>query len=84
MGLRASKAELLRAHHDALGPCTWVEDSPDHALAGAEVGHRCFLVDHPYNAGFEDPRVTRVAGWSDVLAALEPGLARAAAGAART
>ena len=76
VGLRGSKEALLRAHLERLGPCVWVEDSPAHAVAGAEMGHRSFLVHHAYNAGLDHPGVTRVAGWGDVLAALEGDLAR--------
>lgn len=57
--LRASKTPIL----DMYEPAVWVEDHFGHAVAGAELGHRTFLLDRAYNRGQEHPLVTRVPDW---------------------
>jgi uncharacterized HAD superfamily protein len=63
-----------------LGCAVALEDSPTQALAYAEAGLRVYLFDYPYNADLRHPRLQRVAGWADVLAA--EGLAEPIAPAA--
>jgi len=45
----------------------WIEDKPENAELGAELGLRSILIDHPYNAEYE-PRneITRVSSWADI------------------
>ena len=44
-GLEQPKHEVLSSYDTSW----WVEDNITHALAGAEIGHRTFLLDRPYN-----------------------------------
>jgi hypothetical protein len=57
--LRAEKTPILSLYE----PAVWVEDHFGHAVAGAELGHRTFLLDRQYNRGQEHPLVTRVPDW---------------------
>jgi hypothetical protein len=53
-------------------PAIWVEDHYGHAVAGAELGHRTFLIDRPYNRQTVDhPQVTRVHDWHEIAAHLK-------------
>jgi hypothetical protein len=64
--LKAEKTPILSLYE----PAIWVEDHFGHACAGAELGHRTFLLDRAYNRGQEHPLVTRVPDWhaiADVL-----------------
>lgn len=63
---RGSKREHLESYPEAI----WVEDSFNHAVVGAETGHRTFLLTRPYNVGLAHAGVTRVANWYDIEAAL--------------
>lgn len=63
----AAKEDYLRWY----APAIWVEDHPRHAVVGADAGHRVFLIDRPFNAGFEHPKVTRVADWNEIREHLE-------------
>jgi hypothetical protein len=64
--LQGSKRELL----SWFAPAIWVEDHFEHAVTGAELGHRVFLMDKPYNAGLVHPGVTRVTGWNMIATIL--------------
>lgn len=64
--LRASKGDALALHP----PAVWVEDHFNHAVTGAEMGHRTFLLDKPYNRGNDHPLVTRVNDWHEIAAHL--------------
>lgn len=44
----------------------WVEDKPENAVLGAEMGLQSILIDHPYNRDFSHPDVTRVKNWKEV------------------
>lgn len=59
-GYAKPKTEVLKLFRDAV----WIEDSLNHALDGAELGHRTFLIDHPYNQGEGD--FTRVTNWLEI------------------
>lgn len=52
-----------------LGCAIALEDNPTQALAYAESGLRVYLFDYPYNGHIRHPRIRRVAGWAEVLAA---------------
>jgi|HigsolmetaAR203D_1030402.scaffolds.fasta_scaffold08510_7 hypothetical protein len=60
--LRAAKTEQLRAY----SPSVWVEDNALHAIDGASVGHRTFLLTRPYNECDPIAAVTRVRSWHDI------------------
>lgn len=63
-GYSGTKEHALRSYE----PTVWVEDNQKFATLGAELGHRVFLLDHPYNQG-EGP-YTRVNNWHDIEAIL--------------
>jgi uncharacterized HAD superfamily protein len=44
----------------------WVEDKPENAVLGAEMGLQSILIDHPYNKDFSHPDVTRVKNWKEI------------------
>ncbi|RYD26061.1 MAG: hypothetical protein EOP89_07830 [Lysobacteraceae bacterium] len=64
--LRGDKTPILSEYE----PCVWVEDHFGHALAGAELGHRTFLLDRAYNRGQDHPLVQRVPDWHAIAEAL--------------
>ena len=63
IGLSLSKTEMLKTYPSSI----WVEDLLKNAVDGADVGHRAFLLDRPYNQS-EDrhPGVTRVRDWHSI------------------
>lgn len=62
IGLTLCKREALEAYPSGV----WVDDLPRHAVAGAELGHRSFLIDRPYNTDHHHPAVTRVLDWHEI------------------
>lgn len=62
VNLRSPKSPILAMYDEAI----WVEDHFGHAVAGAELGHRTFLIDRPYNRGQHHPLVTRVTDWHEI------------------
>lgn len=62
VGLRQPKSHILEQY----APAIWVDDNFNHAVGGAEVGHRTFMQSHGYNAGLSHPLVTRVADWHEI------------------
>ena len=65
-GLRGDKEPILALHQ----PAIWVEDNFKHAVTGAELGHKTFMITRGYNVGREHPLVTRVDGWHDIQKAI--------------
>lgn len=61
-------AESKRAHLARYAPTYWVEDKTRHAIDGAEVGHKSFLINYKHNErdGQNIPGVTRVRDWNDI------------------
>lgn len=62
LGLGASKTEYLKRY----SPTYWVEDKWSNAIAGAELGHRTFLINHEFNSKEHDERITRVNDWEEI------------------
>ncbi len=63
VGIKASKKEALQLYPTSI----WVEDLAHNASVGAEVGHRSFLINKPYNKDSElHFDVTRVNDWHDI------------------
>jgi len=62
--LGGTKAPLLRQMAEVYGPGVWVEDNTTHALAGADAGHRTFVLRRGHNRAIEaantDGRLTFV------------------------
>lgn len=59
IGFGASKREALGSYPKGI----WVEDHPQHASDGADIGHRSFLLNRAYNLTAEVSNVTRVDDW---------------------
>lgn len=60
----ANKTEYLQKYP----PCFWVEDRPDNARKGLEVGHRSFVIRNTHNMHQEKANLdmTWVDSWEDI------------------
>ncbi len=65
-GLNGAKEPILALFQ----PAIWVEDNYKHAVTGAQLGHKTFMITRGYNVGKDHPQVTRVEGWHDIQKAL--------------
>jgi hypothetical protein len=45
----------------------WLEDKPENAVLGADLGLNTIIVDHSYNRELDDPRIRRAANWKDIV-----------------
>jgi hypothetical protein len=61
--LGADKDEALAAYRD-FDRVVWVEDKPENAVVGAEMGYETYLMTHLYNRDFQHPNITHVDSWS--------------------
>lgn len=61
--LGESKEEALREHYKG---SYYVEDNPEHALVGVNVGLKVFLMDRTHNREFSHPDIIRYEGWSEI------------------
>lgn len=59
----ADKDEVLEWYNGT--GCYWVEDKPQNALVGRDVGLNSLLMDHKHNQG-EYSGVTRVRNWKEI------------------
>ena len=59
----ADKDEVLEIYKDT--DCWWVEDKPQNALVGRDLGLNSILMDHSHNQG-EFSGVTRVRNWKEI------------------
>lgn len=66
-GYELPKATILKDYE----PTYWVEDNLKHAIEGAELGYKVFLIDQDYNQA-EGP-FTRVKDWSEIEAHINAG-----------
>jgi len=71
LSILGSKEDFLREHYGDSG-CWWIEDRMDHADAGAKIGMRSMLMDHPYNQKYDGP-AARVYSWKDIYAKVTEG-----------
>ena len=62
VGLGGSKNEYLARYRHTF----WVEDNWSHAIHGAELGHKSFLIDYKHSRHHVDQRITRVTNWKDI------------------
>jgi uncharacterized HAD superfamily protein len=62
VGVHGSKVDALSSYD----PTIWVEDNFGHAVAGATIGHRTFLLDRVYNSHLHSPLVKRVNNWKEI------------------
>lgn len=60
-----SKREVLDQYRDS--GLFWIEDKPENAELGAELGLRSILLDHPHNSDYQPQnKIPRVSSWSDI------------------
>ena len=62
VGLGGDKSEHLGRYR----PTYWVEDKWSHAVHGADLGHRPFIMDYEHSRHHEDERITRVTNWGEI------------------
>lgn len=62
IGLSLNKAPVLQTY----APSVWVEDMWHHAVTGAALGHRTFLIDRKYNRDHTQADITRVHDWHEI------------------
>lgn len=55
-----------KSHLARYRPAYWVEDKWSHAVDGADLGHRSFLMRYNHNEHHVDDRITRVSNWSEI------------------
>jgi len=60
----ADKDEALEEYRDT--GCLWVEDKPENAEVGAEMGLRSVLVEHGFTKDYEHEEITKVKTWRDI------------------
>lgn len=46
--------------------CMWIEDNPNNAVAGVELGLKSILMTDNYNKEFDHPGVTKVNTWKEI------------------
>ena len=56
---------------DALAPyldsgCMWVEDKPENAELGANMGLNAILINHPFSKDWHHDEVTKVDNWKEI------------------
>ena len=57
----ADKDQALMPYKDS--GCIWVEDKPENAKLGADLGLNTYLVRHEHNANFDYEGVTKIDNW---------------------
>ena len=60
----ADKDDELLPYKDS--GCMWVEDKPENALVGLEMGLDSYLINHHHNADFHNDDVTKVDNWKEI------------------
>lgn len=60
-----TKQQSLEPYRDS--GLWWIEDHPNNAIMGAEMGLRVILIDYPYNQYIDDPRIIRVSNWKQIV-----------------
>ena len=57
----ADKDEALEPYRDS--GCIWVEDKPENAVLGAEMGLNSYLLTSNHSRNFSHPKVTNIKNW---------------------
>lgn len=60
----ANKHEVLLPYKDS--GCLWIEDKPENAVDGYNLGLNSVLISHDFNDWFEHPYITKVDTWRDI------------------
>ena len=61
----ADKDEALRAYKDT--GCWWVEDKPENAIVGQNLGLRSILMEHGHNMQHYHPGIPLVKNWKEIF-----------------
>jgi len=64
IGCGDDKDKILEPYRDS--GCMWVEDKPENAVTGANMGLDSVLITHLHNETFDDPSVRKVTDWRDI------------------
>lgn len=60
----ADKTEALKAY--AGHGCFWIEDKPENAIVGSELGYTSILIEHDHNADFFHADIPVVSTWKEI------------------
>ena len=60
----ADKDEALAEYKDT--GCWWIEDKPENAEVGNDLGLESILIAHPHNKEFDHPQIPRCANWKEI------------------
>ena len=60
----ADKDQALEEYRDSR--CYWVEDKPENAHVGYEMGLKSILMEHGHNMNHADPRIPVVKNWKEI------------------
>ena len=60
----ADKDEALLPYKDS--GCLWIEDKPENAVVGANLGLNPMLISHGHNQDFVHPEIPRVQKWKEI------------------
>jgi FMN phosphatase YigB (HAD superfamily) len=60
----ADKDDALLPYKDS--GCVFVEDKPENAISGINVGLNSILIQHAHNENFSDPRIQKVKNWREI------------------
>ena len=58
------KDEALLPYKDT--GCIWVEDKPENALLGSQLGLNSILIEHEHNENFNNDNVQKVTRWKEI------------------
>lgn len=64
LGCGAEKDEALAPYKDS--GCFWVEDKPENAVVGSELGLQSILIEHDHNLDFYHPDIPTVKTWKEI------------------
>ena len=64
--------------HEALAPyelsgCFWVEDKPENAVVGYELGLNSILMEHDHNREWSHPGIPKVKNWREIYKMIMQG-----------
>jgi FMN phosphatase YigB (HAD superfamily) len=65
----ADKHEILEPYRDS--GCLWIEDKPENAVLGQEMGLNPILMGHDHNQSFKSDTIPRVWKWQHVYSLVE-------------
>lgn len=60
----ADKDHELEHYRDS--ECYWIEDKPENAVVGANLGLNSLLMKHDFNRHFDHEKVTKVSNWKEL------------------